>query len=131
MKVHLFYENGKPVIDPLTFKNPESLSELQAKIREIQNNFEANIVKNFRDNGWDSSTQSFTRFSPSSPAFEKSLDSILHNPVENQAFFGTIIGKNPQNLKATVEIPDSVFDLSKFLIEIQLFAYCSPIVRRI
>lgn len=120
LKVHLFYENGKPVIDPLTFKNPESLSELQAKIREIQNNFEANIVKNFRDNGWDSSAQSFTRFSPSSPAFEKTLDSILHNPVENQAFFGTIIGENPQNLKASVEIPDSVFDLSKFLIEIQL-----------
>ncbi|UVO15073.1 PDxFFG protein [Mesomycoplasma ovipneumoniae] len=120
LKVHLFYENGKPVIDPLTFKNPESLSELQAKIREIQNNFEANIVKNFRDNGWDTSTQSFTRFSPSSPAFEKSLNSILHNPVENQAFFGTIIGQNPQNLNVSVEIPDSVFDLSQFLLQVQL-----------
>ncbi|WP_069096467.1 PDxFFG protein [Mesomycoplasma ovipneumoniae] len=119
LKVHLFYENGKPVIDPLTFKDPESLSELQAKIREIQNNFEANIVKSFRDNGWDSSAQSFTRFSPSSPDFEKTLNSILHNPVENQAFFGTIIGGNPQNLTATVEITDSVFDLSKFLREIQ------------
>lgn len=119
LKVHLFYENGKPVIDPLTFKNPESLSELQAKIREIQNNFEANIVKSFRDNGWDSSAQSFTRFSPSSPNFEKTLSSILHNPAENQAFFGTIIGDNPQNLTATVEIGDSVFDLSKFLTEIQ------------
>ncbi|WP_069098252.1 PDxFFG protein [Mesomycoplasma ovipneumoniae] len=120
LKVHLFYENGKPVIDPLTFKNPESLSELQGKIREIQNNFEANIVKSFRDNGWDSSAQSFTRFSPSSPNFEKTLNSILHNPVENQAFFGSIIGQNPQNLTASVEIADSVFDLSKFLTEIQL-----------
>ncbi|MFU0909139.1 PDxFFG protein [Mesomycoplasma ovipneumoniae] len=128
LKVHLFYENGKPVIDPLTFKDPESLSELQAKIREIQNNFEANIVKSFRDNGWDSSAQSFTRFSPSSPAFEKTLDSILHNPAENQAFFGTIIGENPQNLKASVEISDAVFDLSKFLEEIQLSLSVPPSV---
>ncbi|MDW2893142.1 PDxFFG protein [Mesomycoplasma ovipneumoniae] len=128
LKVHLFYENGKPVIDPLTFKDPESLSELQAKIREIQNNFEANIVKSFRDNGWDSTAQSFTRFSPSSPNFEKTLDSILHNPVENQAFFGTIIGENPQNLKASVEISDAVFDLSKFLEEIQLSLSVPPSV---
>ncbi|MDW2931990.1 PDxFFG protein [Mesomycoplasma ovipneumoniae] len=120
LKVHLFYENGKPVIDPLTFQNPNSLRELQQKIKAIQDDFDNKIVKNFRDNGWDSSPQSFTRFSPSSPLFEKSLNSILHNPVENQAFFGTIIGQNPQNLKASVEIPDSVFDLSKFLIEIQL-----------
>ncbi|MDF9627518.1 PDxFFG protein [Mesomycoplasma ovipneumoniae] len=120
LKVHLFYENGKPVIDPLTFNNPESLGELQQKIKQIQDEFENKIVKNFRDNGWDSSAQSFARFSPSSPDFEKTLNSILHNPVENQAFFGSIIGNNPQNLKASVEIPDSVFDLSKFLIEIQL-----------
>ncbi|MDW2913496.1 PDxFFG protein [Mesomycoplasma ovipneumoniae] len=120
LKVHLFYENGKPVIDPLTFNNPNSLPELQQKIKQIQDEFENKIVKNFRDNGWDSSPQSFTRFSPSSPLFEKSLKSILNNPVENQAFFGTIIGQNPKNLKASVEIPDSIFDLSKFLIEIQL-----------
>ncbi|MDW2932699.1 PDxFFG protein [Mesomycoplasma ovipneumoniae] len=119
LKVHLFYENGKPVIDPLTFKNPNSLRELQQKIKAIQDDFEDKIVKNFRDNGWDSSPQSFTRFSPSSPLFEKSLQSILHNPVENQAFFGTIIGQSPQNLKVGVEIPDSVFDLSQFLTQIQ------------
>ncbi|MDW2923480.1 PDxFFG protein [Mesomycoplasma ovipneumoniae] len=120
LKVHLFYENGKPVIDPLTFKNPNSLGELQQKIKQIQDEFDNKIVKNFRDNGWDSSPQSFTRFSPSSPLFEKSLQSILHNPVENQAFFGTIIGQNPQNLKVSVEIPDSVFDLSQFLTQVQL-----------
>ncbi|MCN0157897.1 PDxFFG protein [Mesomycoplasma ovipneumoniae] len=119
LQVHLFYENGKPVIDPLTFNNPNSLRELQQKIKQIQDEFENKIVKNFRDNGWDSSPQSFTRFSPSSPLFEKSLKSILHNPVENQAFFGTIIGQNPQNLSVSVEIPDSVFDLSQFLTQIQ------------
>lgn len=51
LKVHLFYENGKPVIDPLTFKNPNSLRELQQKIKAIQDDFEDKIVKNFRDNG--------------------------------------------------------------------------------
>ncbi|MHA0298659.1 PDxFFG protein [Mesomycoplasma ovipneumoniae] len=119
LQVHLFYENGKPVIDPLTFRNPNSLVELQQKIKQIQDEFENKIVKNFRDNGWDSTPQSFTRFSPSSPFFEKSLKSILHNPVENEAFFGTIIGRNPENLKVSVEIPDSVFNLSQFLSQVQ------------
>ncbi|WP_337898539.1 hypothetical protein, partial [Mesomycoplasma ovipneumoniae] len=104
---------------------PNSLPELQQKIKQIQDEFENKIVKNFRDNGWDSSPQSFTRFSPSSPLFEKSLNSILHNPVENQAFFGTIIGQNPKNLNVSVEIPDSIFDLSQFLTQIQ-FSLTTP-----
>ncbi|AJR12092.1 Uncharacterised protein [Mesomycoplasma dispar] len=119
LKVKVFFENGKPAIDPSVFKNPTSLTELLAKIDQIQKAFSSKVVPNFQNNGWNSSGQSFARFSLSVGYFAKSLSSILSNQVENQAFFGTIIGNNSRNVKVKVEIPDSLFDVSKVLSEVQ------------
>ncbi|CNR87997.1 Uncharacterised protein [Salmonella enterica subsp. enterica serovar Typhimurium str. DT104] len=111
----MFFANGRPAIDPTIFTKPNSLSELKAKISEIQKAFSDNVVSNFDNNGWDTKAEGFSRFLPSNPFFAKSLSAILANNAEKEAFYGTKIADNPSKLEISVELPSSVFDPSQIL----------------
>lgn len=115
LKVKVFFANGRPAIDPTIFTKPNSLSELKAKIAEIQKAFSDNVVSNFDNNGWDTKAEGFSRFLPSNPFFAKSLSAILANNAEKEAFYGTKIADNPSKLEISVELPSSVFDPSQIL----------------
>ncbi|MBG0730671.1 PDxFFG protein [Mycoplasma sp. 'Moose RK'] len=115
LKVKVFYANGNPVIDVSTFKNPNSLIELTEKIKKIRQDFSANIVQKFQNNGWNSTGVKFQRFSPSNQYFTKTLGAILTNKVENQAFFGSIFNSINDEITVGIVTDSSIFDLSIFL----------------
>ncbi|MXR39492.1 PDxFFG protein [Mycoplasma sp. MF12] len=108
--VKIFFDNGKPAIDPSSFKDPSSLAELKEKIEQIQSAFSANLVTKFENNGWNSNSKGFTRFQPSSALFETSLSAILSNDAEKQGFYGTIIGNKFENSTVEIKLPEQLFD---------------------